>query len=111
MVGGNRLTDPPARDSGNGRLVVFTVLIAVFADNTAAYFVGRTIGRHKIAPKISPGVVGSDRRRHDPAMAARSSRCTTGTLTNLEALALGAAIAFSWTLSDLFESAIKRAWV
>ena len=39
----------------NGRLVVFTVLIAVFADDTAAYFVGRTIGRHKMAPTISPG--------------------------------------------------------
>ena len=33
----------------------FTVLIAVFADDTAAYFVGRTIGRHKMAPTISPG--------------------------------------------------------
>ena len=39
----------------HGRLVVFTVLIAVFADDTAAYFVGRTIGRHKMAPTISPG--------------------------------------------------------
>ena len=50
----------------NGRLVVFTVLIAVFADDTAAYFVGRTIGRHKMAPTISPGqVVGGIRRWHD----------------------------------------------
>ena len=39
----------------NGRLVIFTVLIAVFADDTAAYVVGRAIGRHKMAPRISPG--------------------------------------------------------
>ena len=39
----------------NGRLVIFTVLIAVFADDTAAYAVGRAIGRHKMAPRISPG--------------------------------------------------------
>ena len=30
----------------HGRLIVFTVLLAVFADDTAAYLVGRVIGRH-----------------------------------------------------------------
>ena len=39
----------------HGRLAVFTVLLAVFADDTAAYLVGRLIGRHKLAPSISPG--------------------------------------------------------
>ena len=39
----------------HGRLAIFTVLIAVFADDTAAYFVGRLVGRHKLAPTISPG--------------------------------------------------------
>ena len=34
---------------------MFTVLLAVFADDTAAYFVGRIVGRHKLAPTISPG--------------------------------------------------------
>ena len=89
---------------------IFTVLIAVFADDTAAYFVGRTIGRHKMAPRISPGkswegFVGGRSRR----WRSRSSRCTTRAyLTDLEALALGATVAFSSTLGDLFESAIKR---
>ena len=40
---------------GRPAACIFTVLIAVFADDTAAYFVGRTIGRHKMAPTISPG--------------------------------------------------------
>ena len=38
-----------------GRLAVFTVLIAVFADDTAAYLIGRLLGRHKLAPSLSPG--------------------------------------------------------
>ena len=94
----------------NGRLAVFTVLIAVFADDTAAYFVGRTIGRHKMAPRISPGkswegfVAGTL-----AAMAvAFFAMYDQGFLTDIEALALGAAIALSATLGDLFESAIKR---
>ena len=94
----------------NGRLVVFTVLIAVFADDTAAFFVGRAIGRHKMAPRISPGksweglVAGTL-----AAMAvAFFAMYDQGFLTDIEALALGAAIALSSTLGDLFESAIKR---
>ena len=92
------------------RLVVFTVLIAVFADDTAAYFVGRTIGRHKMAPRISPGkswegFVGGTLAAMAVAFFAMYDR---GFLTDLEALALGAAIAVASTLGDLFESAIKR---
>ena len=52
----------------HGRLAIFTVLIAVFADDTAAFFFGRMLGRHKMAPTISPGkswegFVGGDDRR------------------------------------------------
>jgi phosphatidate cytidylyltransferase len=94
----------------DGRLVVFTVLIAVFADDTAAYFVGRTIGRHKMAPRISPGkswegFVGGTVAAMAVAFFAMYDQ---GYLTDLEALALGATVAFSSTLGDLFESAIKR---
>ena len=42
----------PAND---GRLAVFTVLLAVFASDTVAYFAGRLVGRHRMAPTISPG--------------------------------------------------------
>jgi phosphatidate cytidylyltransferase len=94
----------------NGRLVIFTVLLTVFADDTAAYFVGRTIGRHKMAPKISPGkswegFVGGTVAAMAVAFFAMYDQ---GYLTNLEAVALGAAVALSSTLGDLFESAIKR---
>ena len=39
----------------HGRVAAFTVLIAVWAGDTLAFFVGRLIGRHKLAPTISPG--------------------------------------------------------
>src|SRR5439155_1480955 len=39
----------------HGRLAVFTVLLAVFAADTLAYFTGLLIGRHKLAPVLSPG--------------------------------------------------------
>ena len=94
----------------NGRLAIFTVLIAVFADDTAAYFVGRAIGRHKLAPTISPGkswegFIGGTVAAMAVAFFAMYDQ---GFLSDLEALALGAAVALSSTLGDLFESAIKR---
>ncbi len=91
----------------DGRLVIFTVLLTVFADDTGAYFVGRMIGRHKMAPRISPGkswegfVAGTI-----VAMAVSFfAMYDQGFVSNWEALVLGAAIAFASTLGDLFECA------
>jgi len=51
-----------------GRDWVFIALFSTFAVDTTAYFVGRALGRHKMAPKVSPsktwegaagGLVGS----------------------------------------------------
>lgn len=42
------------RDADNGRDWVLLALLATFAVDTAAYFTGRAIGRHKMAPEISP---------------------------------------------------------
>jgi phosphatidate cytidylyltransferase len=38
-----------------GRGWVFLALLATFGSDTAAFFVGRALGRHKLAPHISPG--------------------------------------------------------
>ncbi len=43
------------RDADNGRDWVLLALFATFATDTAAYFVGRLLGRTKITPSISPG--------------------------------------------------------
>ena len=38
----------------NGFWAVMAVLFTVFAADTAAFFVGRSLGRHRMAPAISP---------------------------------------------------------
>jgi phosphatidate cytidylyltransferase len=38
-----------------GELATFTVLLAVWAGDIGAFFAGRLIGRHKLAPALSPG--------------------------------------------------------
>jgi phosphatidate cytidylyltransferase len=43
------------RDAEHGRAWVFLGILATFATDTGAYVVGRAIGRHKLAPAISPG--------------------------------------------------------
>jgi phosphatidate cytidylyltransferase len=42
------------RELDNGRDWVYLALFSTFAVDTAAYFVGRAIGRHRLAPSISP---------------------------------------------------------
>jgi phosphatidate cytidylyltransferase len=51
------------RSLADGRGWVFLAILTTFASDTGAYFTGRAIGRHKLAPYISPkktweGVVG-----------------------------------------------------
>ena len=43
------------RDGVDGREWVLTALLATFSVDTGAYAVGRLIGKHKLAPLISPG--------------------------------------------------------
>ena len=43
------------RDAEDGRSWLFLGILATFATDTGAYAVGRAIGRHKLAPSISPG--------------------------------------------------------
>jgi phosphatidate cytidylyltransferase len=43
------------RDAGDGRDLVFFTMLTVWTADTGAYGVGRLIGRHKLAPAISPG--------------------------------------------------------
>jgi phosphatidate cytidylyltransferase len=94
----------------DGRLLVFTTLLTVFADDTAAFFVGRTIGRHRLAPAISPG------KSWEGFVAGTLAAVATAffalyeqdVMTTGESLLFGLAIALAATLGDLFESAVKR---
>jgi phosphatidate cytidylyltransferase len=95
---------------GHGRLAVFTVLLAVFAADAAAYFTGLLIGRHKLAPTISPGKTweglagGTVVAILVPFFALYHQHF----LNVGESIALGIVIAVVAPLGDLFESAVKR---
>ncbi len=94
----------------HGQLAVLTVVLSVFAADTLAYFTGRLIGRHKMAPVISPGktweglVASTVAAILVPFFALYHSDF----LGIGESLVLGAAIAVAAPVGDLFESAVKR---
>ena len=96
--------------SDDGRLLIFTVLLTVFADDTAAFFVGRTIGRHRLAPAISPGksVEGFVAGTLVGVAVTFFALYEQDVVSTGESLVLGLAIALAATLGDLFESAVKR---
>jgi phosphatidate cytidylyltransferase len=94
----------------HGRLAVFTVVLAVFAADTLAYFTGALIGRHKMAPVLSPGktweglVASTVTAILVPFFALYHEHF----LTVGQSLVLGAVIAVAAPVGDLFESAVKR---
>lgn len=98
--------------SEHGRLAAFTVLLAVFVADTVAFFAGVLVGRHKLAPAISPSktwegfLAGSAAAILVPFFALYEDR--DHFLGIWQSLLLGAAIAVSAALGDLFESALKR---
>ena len=101
------------RDLGpHGRLAAFTVVIAVWADDTAAYLMGRLVGRHKFSPALSPAktwegfVAGTAAAIFVAFVALYQERHQF--LTIGEAIVLGAVVAVAAAFGDLFESALKR---
>ena len=94
-----------------GFLTLLTVLLTVFAADTFAYFAGLLIGRHKLAPRLSPGktwegfLAGSAAAVLVPFFALYEE---DGFLSMWHSLLLGGAIAVAAPLGDLFESALKR---
>jgi phosphatidate cytidylyltransferase len=92
--------------------VLFTVFAAMGSDS-GGYFVGRALGRHKLAPSISPsktvegalgGLAGA------MLIATICHAVFFGALGGGEAVALGAAIGVLAQFGDLCESALKRAF-
>jgi phosphatidate cytidylyltransferase len=94
----------------HGVLAAFTVLATVFVCDTAAYVAGRLFGRHKLAPRTSPGktweglIAGTIAAILVPFFTLYEQSF----LTIPQSLGLGAAIAVAAPMGDLFESALKR---
>ncbi len=94
-----------------GREILTYVILVVFAADTGAYFVGKLIGKHKLAPNISPGKTWQG-LLGGIAAAVLVSWLLSGIL-NLDyspprIVGVGFAIAIVGVFGDLAESWIKR---
>ncbi len=99
------------RDAEGGREWFFIGLLATFATDTGAYAVGRAIGRHRMAPKVSPkktweGAAGGYAAGFG-AVLGLNVLFDTG-VRAATALPLAAALPAAAVLGDLFESWMKR---
>jgi phosphatidate cytidylyltransferase len=94
----------------HGRLIAFTVLLAVWAGDTLAYFGGRLVGRHKMAPRTSPGKTweGFVFGTAATIFVAFVALYKQDTLTISQSIVLGVVVAVAAPLGDLFESLLKR---
>ena len=94
----------------HGGALLIDVLVATFVADTSAYAVGRLVGRHKLAPDLSPnktvegmigGFVGG-------TMGFWFAGLYQDWLPGVDALLMGMVIAILAPVGDLFESMIKR---
>ena len=96
-----------------GRNWVFLTLFATFASDTSAFFTGRAMGKHKLAPDISPG------KTREGAVAGCAGAIIASLLFTLpsplqlplncgQAIVLGLLVSIFGQLGDLAESLFKR---
>lgn len=90
---------------------LFFALVIAWVGDIAAYYVGRAIGRHKLAPRVSPG------KSWEGAIASVIGSAVFGvvylgrlipSVSLAEAITLSAAGNIAGQLGDLCESALKR---
>ena len=94
----------------HGAALLVDVLVGTFASDTGAYATGRMFGSHRIAPSLSPnktieGLIGGF---VIGTMAFWFAGLYQDWLTGIDALIIGAAVAFVAPIGDLFESMVKR---
>ena len=94
-----------------GIALIFFVFLVTWASDTAAYYVGSSLGRHKLAPRISPGktiegaiggLVGS------VMMAVVAKFGFMPWLDLMDCLIVGLLLGSIGQAGDLFESGLKR---
>lgn len=99
------------RELPDGALLALGVLVGTFLGDTAAHLVGAAVGRHRLAPRLSPGktleglaagIVGGT------AAVVVFMSIADGPLQGWSAVVLGVAVAVAAPVGDLFESAFKR---
>lgn len=100
---------PVAPGGGPSVVPVLLVICAVWAADSAAYFVGLSIGRHKLLPRVSP------HKSREGAAAGVAAGVLTGLVFAWAApvpaalaVAVGGLCSGASIIGDLWESAIKR---
>lgn len=95
-----------------GQLLALTLVVSVWMNDSLAYLVGSSIGRHKLVPKISPkkswegfvaGLLGTV-----AVWAAFAYFVPDGDVSVPWAVFTGVAVGISVLIGDLFESRLKR---
>lgn len=94
----------------HGRLAAFIVLLTVWGGDTLAYLGGRLVGRHKMAPRTSPGktwegfIFGTSATIFIAFVACYKQNF----LTIGQSVVVGVVVAIAAPAGDLFESLLKR---
>jgi phosphatidate cytidylyltransferase len=94
----------------HGMPLTIMLLGCTMLSDTFAYFVGRAVGRHKLAPHISPGktVEGAVGGLVGAVVAALIVRIYSSWMPTKDAVILGLVIGVVGQWGDLFESTVKR---
>jgi phosphatidate cytidylyltransferase len=99
----------PFRLADRGAWLILFVSVCVWASDTCAYFVGRAVGRHKLAPVLSPN------KSIEGAVAGLLGALLVGAafgywihMPTRDGVVIGLLAGILGPLGDLFESALKR---
>ncbi len=97
------------REGPDGQSWLLLVLLSTWSCDILAFLVGRSVGRHKLAPRVSPqksveGLIGGVAG----ALAVAAVAAVLLPLSPLRVLGLGIVVAIGAVLGDLAESAVKR---
>ena len=99
----------PFGDAQRGAWLVLFVAACVWMTDTGAYFVGKAFGKHKLAPRLSPG------KTIEGSLGGLCTALLTGALFGLwihlplqHGLAIGFLAGTMGQVGDLFELALKR---
>jgi phosphatidate cytidylyltransferase len=94
-----------------GEFLIFGLFLITWTADTGAYYVGTSLGRHKLAPIISPNktIEGLAGGLVAAILAASLAQVWfLPSLTNTDCVAVGCLLTIAGLLGDLAESAIKR---
>ncbi len=110
LVGVRMLTDTPQTPKLASKLLTMFFAMVIFTD-TGAFYAGRNFGRHKLAPRISPGKTIEGFIGGLLAAIGAGALCKYTffpEINLLHALILGALIGLIGPVGDLAESMLKR---